>query len=216
MTASFHTVWLISETTSHLHFGLKVTGCVAWEKLCSAIRKFVTMPDSPNTTGPETNNGLRFISRPDDPPSLGNRSRCCRHNRRRCSSWDVYTKWSHDARAAAQDRALSDANAKNNQLSGQVNDLKRGLDGLSTALKSSDLQRQSLEGEVEFLNRYLSYLISPGDASKALFTNLVCALWKESEKRRVKIGSTPLDLSREQIQTGLSPDIVALLGQHGS
>jgi outer membrane murein-binding lipoprotein Lpp len=75
-----------------------------------------------------------------------------------------------DARAAAQDRALSDANAKNNQLSGQtnqlsgqanqlsgqVNDLKRGLDGLSTALKSSDLQRQSLDGEVEFLNRYLS------------------------------------------------------------
>jgi hypothetical protein len=63
-----------------------------------------------------------------------------------------------DARAAAQDRALSDVNAKNNQLSGQttqlsgqVNDLRRGLDGLSTALKSSDLQRQSLDGEVEFL-----------------------------------------------------------------
>jgi hypothetical protein len=120
-----------------------------------------------------------------------------------------------DAQAEIQARALSDANSKNNELSGQVTDLKRGLGGVGEALETSDIQRQSLEGEVEFLNRYVSYLSAPGDVSKALFINLVCAMWKESEKRQVQIDRSPLNISAIEIQNGLSPDIVALLEKHG-
>jgi hypothetical protein len=96
-----------------------------------------------------------------------------------------------------------------------VTDLQRGLEGLGQALKSSEITRQSLEGEVEFLNRYLSYATSPNDASKATFINLVCALWKESEKRRVHIDRSPLDIPQIQIQNGLSPELRALLERYG-
>ncbi len=66
-----------------------------------------------------------------------------------------------EERAAVQARALTDANTRINELSGQITDLKRGLTAIGDALRSSEITRQSLEGEVEFLNRYVSYVSRP-------------------------------------------------------
>jgi hypothetical protein len=120
-----------------------------------------------------------------------------------------------DAQAAVLERAISDVNTKNNSLSTEIGDLKRGLDTLGKMLRNSESNEQSLKGEVEFLNRYLSYQIRPNDASKALFVNMVCAMWRESARRRVRIDHVPLRITSDQLQRGLSAEIRGLLVQHG-
>jgi hypothetical protein len=113
------------------------------------------------------------------------------------------------------DREIANLDAKNHSLSEQIENLKRALDAAGEMARNSNVNTQVLEGEIEFLNRFVSYIRSPNEVSKTLFINMVCAMWREAETRRVHIDRAPLALSSTQIQAGLSPEIKALLISHG-
>jgi hypothetical protein len=108
-----------------------------------------------------------------------------------------------------------DTDNKMNQLNAKSTEAGRNFNSVTNAIKEIGRERAALETKSEFLERFLTYRNAPGDVSRKLFVDYVCALWKNSEERRVQVDSSPLNISAEQIRAGLSPDLKSLLIARG-
>ena len=126
-----------------------------------------------------------------------------------------------DSTLNGKDREIANGNtslAAANLASAQtVGDLRRVVETLKATADQALTERDLLEGKAEFLNRYLSYLEDPNPTgiSRKLFSDLVCALWKDSQKRRVRIERKPVEVSQFDIRRGLDPDTERLLLTNG-
>lgn len=107
-----------------------------------------------------------------------------------------------------KDHTIADLETKNS-------DLKRTIDTLKGALESALNQKESLDGKAEFLNRYLSYVQGPNGVSKKLLVDVVCLMWKETQKRRIQIDRQPVEISVDKINRGLDQDTQRLLSKSG-
>lgn len=124
--------------------------------------------------------------------------------------------WIASGRAeSASAQSLSSLQTQNSKLSQQVEDLTKSIEAAGRSVNNQRAQVQALEGEVEFLNRYLSYKIAPSPASRAVFVNFVCAMWRQNQQRRVRVDQAPLDLPSFRAGTSLPPAVVRLLENNG-
>jgi hypothetical protein len=105
--------------------------------------------------------------------------------------------------------------AKINELNGKLEQYSANFDAVTDAIKNSARNLIALKSKEEFLERFLSYKIAPGDDSKKLFVDYVCALWKQSQDMNVRVDSQPLNISPEQIRAGLPNDLKAALIDKG-
>jgi hypothetical protein len=106
--------------------------------------------------------------------------------------------------------------AKNAALAASLANATLDLDNAKVQFSAAANTQKALMSKAEFLERFLTYRNAPDDAmSRSLFVNYVCALWKESEERNVRIDSTPLRLSSEQLRAGVSPELERLLISKG-
>lgn len=120
------------------------------------------------------------------------------------------------------ERELSNLAATNNSLAStnssltaKIAELERALTASGALSRNSDAKIQELRGEIEFLNRFVSYEVVRNDTSKMLFVNTVCVLWRDAESRRLRVVSAPIELSSAEIQRGLSPQMKELLVHYG-
>jgi hypothetical protein len=109
-----------------------------------------------------------------------------------------------------KDGQLATLNTKNS-------DLERTVDALTKRLEGTLSEKDDLITKSEFLTRLVSYLQDSGvdGFSKTLLVNAVCSMWKESEKRKLKLEREPLRLTTGNTQYGLAPDIEDLLRARG-
>jgi hypothetical protein len=100
-------------------------------------------------------------------------------------------------------------------ISTQVRDLTRTVDELTGRLKRAFEEIDSLGVKSEFLNRVASYLQGRDEVSKKLLIDVVCSMWKESEKRTIQLARSPIELTAADLRSGLSPDVIAILATQG-
>jgi hypothetical protein len=117
--------------------------------------------------------------------------------------------------AAVQAQAIEAAGSKINALSGQIAEFKRRLGTIGNALKSAEVIRQSLEGEIAFVSRYSAYQSAPSDSSRLLLADALCATLAKSKSQEIRVDFVPLSISQSEIQHGLSPEHRALLEHYG-
>jgi hypothetical protein len=97
----------------------------------------------------------------------------------------------------------------------QNGDLQRAVDGLTNQFKMVLDARDALDTKAEFLNRLVSYLQAGDDTSKKLLVDVVCSMWKESQKRRIRLVREPVNVSLESMRRGLPPDVEELMVARG-
>ena len=100
--------------------------------------------------------------------------------------------------------------AKNAQLSSVNEGLQERINTLQDNLKTASEQYRQLDAKTEFLNRYVSYLTEPRDStSKQLFIDVVCSMWRESERQRIHFGlSLPFLVNRSSVATVTKTQLV--------
>jgi hypothetical protein len=104
-----------------------------------------------------------------------------------------------------KDRLISDLTIEHTEL------LQR-FDALNAKLGSSLVDKERFAGEHEFLEWYVAYLKSPNATGNQHLVDSVCSLWKNSDKRSIKIERQPLLLSAADIKQGrLTPELQTLL-----
>ena len=82
--------------------------------------------------------------------------------------------------------------AKNAKLSDANEGLQVTINTLKDSLNTASERYQQLDAKTEFLNRYVSYLVAPNDStSKQLFVDVVCSMWRDSERRRIRFALGP-------------------------
>lgn len=101
------------------------------------------------------------------------------------------------------------------QLQRQNDELNAKIGGAQDALKTMNNSYRAIKGKAEFLERFLTYQISPSDISRKLFVDHVCALWKQSQEYDIHLDRAHLDVTPDQIRRGLSPDILRFLLDNG-
>jgi hypothetical protein len=98
-----------------------------------------------------------------------------------------------------------------NSLNTKLGDQSRTIAELTKNLTGSLNEKDMYELKAELLDKYLAYTLIHSEVSKTLFVNVVCSLWKESEKDRISIHRDRPDITANQIRTGLDPATEALL-----
>ena len=102
------------------------------------------------------------------------------------------------------------------RLTGKVEGLERGVDFLKTKLEEQIGHSQALETKGELLNRLVGYLQGKDEVSKTLLVNVVCSMWKESEKKKIRLQQERIQIRSEDIKYGrLDPEIESLLVSRG-
>jgi hypothetical protein len=81
------------------------------------------------------------------------------------------------------DQLKVDTDSKINQLNAKLSEADRNFSGATDAIKNIARERMAIEAKAEFLEKFLTYRNAPGDVSRKLFENYVCALWKNAEER---------------------------------
>lgn len=109
---------------------------------------------------------------------------------------------------ATRDQTIGSLNTRINDQSRAIGELTKNLNG---ALNEKDIYAQ----KAELLDKYLSYTQNRSDIAKTLLVNVVCLLWKESERSRISIRHDRPNITGEQIRTGLAPGMEALLTANG-
>jgi hypothetical protein len=104
----------------------------------------------------------------------------------------------------ASDQQIASLNTRVRDQDRAITEVTKNLTG---ALNEKDIYAQ----KAEFLNRYLSYVQGHDSVAKTLLVNVVCLMWKESEKKRVSILRGPPNITAEQIRSGLDSETEALL-----
>jgi hypothetical protein len=106
---------------------------------------------------------------------------------------------------------------KVDEANGKVDEVNRKIDTVVGMLNEAGKRERAAAGKSEFIERYLAYVKAPSaPGAQSTFTDFVCALWRDSQERRVHIDERQLQLSPDQIRAGLSPELKRYLQSKGT
>lgn len=126
---------------------------------------------------------------------------------------------SKDAEIAALTSTLSTTRLEKDQTIANLHtkngELNRVVEALKGTLSSTLTGKELFEGKAEFLNRYVAYVQTKNDVSKKLLVDVVCSMWKETQKRRIQVQRSPIVIPVDNILRGLDSDTEQLLLRNG-
>jgi hypothetical protein len=113
------------------------------------------------------------------------------------------------------DRVLLEKERESGEVEAELQTHKAQLKAAQDALTlESDLIAQ-LNAKARFLAQYVTYLRQPGETSKKVFVDLVCGMWREDQRRRIRLERAPLQLTAADLLRGASPDVQRVLEESG-
>jgi outer membrane murein-binding lipoprotein Lpp len=121
-----------------------------------------------------------------------------------------------DDKIAEKNGKIAELNSRIDDLGKQQKDDQAKIDGASSAVKAMSRRYNALKGKSDFLEHYLTYVNSPIEASRKVFINYVCALWRQSEEYSIHVDRAPLDIRAAEIMIGsVTPELREFLLSQG-
>jgi hypothetical protein len=132
----------------------------------------------------------------------------------------------HNATISGKEREISRLNAELDsvrlanqgataELRQQVADARRTSEALEKGLAAAIGDRDAFEGKAEFLHRYIEYIQTHHEISKKLLVDVVCKMWRDTQRRRISIERQPLEVSAGSLASGLDAETMDLLMKNG-
>jgi hypothetical protein len=106
--------------------------------------------------------------------------------------------------------------SKSAGLQSKLDEANGKIESMVGMLSDANKRERAVATKLEFLDRFLSYRNAASDtAAKTTFIGFVCALWRDSQERKVHFDERPLELSPSQFRSGLSPELKKFLSSKG-
>ncbi len=108
-----------------------------------------------------------------------------------------------------------DITARERELNEERQQRKEAVGALQDKLESAEWKVLAGSQKGELLARFLAHEQSKSDATRRQLVDAICALASQSTSARITLVGAPLELSRDELRRGLSPDIEQVLRHRG-